>query len=185
MTTMKALLAALLLAAPACAAEKYSINDSGDFAPTGQRVEFYDRYGWRSYSVDFDFGLDEGRTLSRDSKLKLKIQRRNGKSWTFSCKAKGRDAMTANINFLYGKGISVAAECRIPEKEFGRAVDLDPRDVGFPTLIFQAIVSEGQVQPGSQRGIYFLPGGDISTSELAAYASNPEDGLAVVFRSSR
>jgi hypothetical protein len=185
--TMNALsLAAALLLAPglAAAGEKYAIKDAGDFVPAGQRVEFADRYGWVGYSVDFEFGLEEGsRALTRGSRLRVTIERRDGSTWTHTCKAKGRDAMSANVNFLFGKGISVVADCRIPEKAFAKAVDLDPEDVGFPNLVFQVLIQDGQVRPGSQRGVYFVPGGQIESSDLNAYAVNGIDGLAVVFRS--
>ena len=182
---MKLTLLAVLLAVPGfCAAEKYSLKDSGDFAPVGQRVEFADRYGWRGYRVEFDFGLlDGGRALTRDSKLTVRIARRDGSEWSYTCKAKGRDPMTANINFVYGKGISVVAECHIPEKEFAKSVDLHPDDVGRPNLVFQALIQDGQITPGAQRGVYFLQAGQIESSDLNAYALNGQDGLAVVFRS--
>jgi hypothetical protein len=175
----------LLLAGVAAHAERYSLRDGGDFAPAGFRVEFADRYGWRSYEADFDFGLEQGgRSLSRDSKLKVKIAKRDGSTWTYTCKAKGKDALFANINYLFGRGISVVAECHIPEKEFAKAVDLDPQDVGVPNLVFQAMIQDGEVRAGAQRGVYFLPGGQIDASELAAYASagNDPSSLAVVFR---
>jgi hypothetical protein len=111
------------------------------------------------------------------------ITRRDGGDWTYKCKAKGRDAMTANINFVAGRGLSVVAECRIPERDFAKAVDLHPEDVGRPVLVFQALVQEGQVIAGSQKGVYFLPGGQIESSDLNAYAGTSQDGLAVVFRS--
>lgn len=182
---MKLTLLAVLLLLPGLArAEQYSVKDQGDFEPNGTRVEFADRYGWVGYKVDFDFGLDDGgKTLSRRSKLKVTIERRDGSSWTYTCKAKGKDAMTANVNFLYGKGISVVADCKIPEKQFAKAVDLDAEDVGFPNLVFQAIIQDGQVRPGAQRGVYFMPGGQIESTDLNAYASSGSDGLAVVFRS--
>lgn len=177
-------LAALLALPGLCSAEKYSVKDAGDFAPLGQRVEFSDRYGWVGYKVDFDFGLEDGgRALSRNSKLTVHIAKRDGTTWTYTCRAKGRDAMSANINHLYGKGISVLADCRIPEKQFAKAVGLDSRDVGFPNLMFQAVIQDGQARPGAQRGVSFMPGGEIESSELNTYASNNEDGLAVVFRS--
>lgn len=180
------LIAALLLLPALCSAEKYSVRDEGDFAPAGHRVEFADRYGWRSYKVDFDFGLDEtNRLLTKDSRLTVKIEKRDGKTWTYSCKARGGNAMTANINFLFGQGISVVAECRIPEKEFAKAVELDAQDVGLPNLVFQAMIQDGAVRPGAQRGLYFMAGGQIESSELNAYASADADpsNLAVVFRS--
>jgi hypothetical protein len=181
------IIAAVLLLAPAlCRAEKYSLRDEGDFAPAGHRVEFADRYGWRGYHVDFDFGLDEaGRVLSKDSRLTVKIVKRDGRTWTYTCKAKGSNPMFANINFLYSAGISVVAECRIPEKEFAKSVDLDPQDVGLPNLVFQAMIQDGKVRPGAQRGLYFVAGGQIESSDLNAYAAADSDpsNLSVVFRS--
>jgi hypothetical protein len=184
---MKRYLIAALVLLPALAhAEKYTVRDEGDFAPAGHRVEFADRYGWRSYHVDFDFGLDDkSRMLTKDSRLTVKIVKRDGKEWTYTCKAKGQVPMTANVNFMYSQGISVVAECRIPEKEFAKAVDLDPQDVGLPNLVFQANIQDGEVRPGAQRGLYFMAGGQIESSELNAYASadNDPSNLAVVFRS--
>lgn len=181
----KLTLLAVLLALPGLgSAAQYRLKDAGDFAPAGQRVEFADRYGWVGYSVDFEFGLEDGgRALTRGSKLKIQIERRSGGTWTYVCKAKGKDAMTANINFLYGKGISVVADCRIPERQFAKLVDLDWQDVGFPNLVFQVLIQGGQVRPGSQRGVYFVSGAQIESSDLNGYATSGADGLAVVFRS--
>jgi hypothetical protein len=179
-------LAVLLLLPGVSFAEKYSLKDQGDFMPSGQRVEFADRYGWQTYQVDFNFGLDQGgRYLSTNSKLKVRITKRDGKTWSYTCKAKGGQPLMANINYLFGKGISIVAECRIPEKNFAKAVDMDAQDVGLPTLVFQVVIQDGEVKPGAQRGLYFVPGGQIESSELNAYAANNEDptALAVVFRS--
>ncbi len=184
---MKLTMLAMLLLMPATSfAEKYSVKDEGDFMPAGQRIEFADRYGWRNYHVDFDFALDaSGRALSKNSKLTVHIVKRDGKTWNYTCKAKGGSPLIANINYLFGKGISVVSECRIPEKEFAKAVDLDAQDVGIPNLVFQVVIQDGEVKPGAQRGLYFIPGGQIESSELNAYAMNNEDptSLAVVFRS--
>jgi hypothetical protein len=182
---MRAAILAALLAVPGyCGAASYTLKDKGDFEPTGRRVEFADRYGWQSYEARFDFELDEGgRSLTRGSKLTIRIKRRDGGDWSYKCKAKGSDAMTANVNFVPGRGLSIVAECRIPERDFAKAVDLHADDVGRPVLVFQAIVQDGQVKAGSQRGVYFLPGGQIESSDLNAYASSSLDGLAVVFRS--
>lgn len=185
----KTILLGVLLVLPGlAAAEKYSIRDEGDFEPIGHRVEFADRYGWRSYQVDFDFSLDaSGRTLAKDSKLTIRIARRDGRLWSYTCKQKkGKDAIFANVNMVYGKGISVVAECRIPEKEFAKAVNLHADDVGLPNLVFQAMIQNGEVRPGAQRGLYFMPGGQIESSELNAYASLADDptNLAVIFRTS-
>ena len=63
-------------------AEKYKLKDAGDFQPTGHRIEFADRYGWRTYAVDFRFGLDQGgRALTENSRITLKITKRDGKTW--------------------------------------------------------------------------------------------------------
>jgi len=180
------LLAVLLLLPASCFAEKYSLKDEGDFMPSGQRVEFADRYGWQTYQVDFKFGLDQGgHYLTTDSKLKVRITKRDGKTWSYTCKAKGSQPLVANINHLFGKGISIVAECRIPEKNFAKAVDMDAQDVGLPNLVFQVVIQDGQVTPGAQRGLYFVAGGQMESSELNAYAANNEDPttLAVVFRS--
>src|SRR5436309_646074 len=100
-STLLGALAALLLLPGLVRAEQYRVKDKGDFAPAGTRVEFADRYGWTTYSVDFAFGLDDnGKTLSKSSKLKLTIDRRDGSRWTYTCKAKGGNAMTANVQFM-------------------------------------------------------------------------------------
>ncbi len=170
----------------AAGATQFSIEDSGDFLPTGQRVEFADRYGWKQYHIRFDFGLEAGgRSLTKDSKLTVRIERREGKDWVYSCRARGRDGLWANINFLHGKGISVVAECRIDSDDFAKAVDLEAEDVGIPNLVFHAIVQSGQARPGAQRGLYIIPSGQFETSSLNAYASMADDpsSPSVVFRS--
>jgi len=184
---MKRLFFALLLFAPVMArAQRYSLRDEGEFQTLGHRVEFCDRFGWRSYQVDFDFGLDQqNRTLTKDSRLTLRIVKRDGRRWDYTCKARGRRPLNANINFLYGRGISVVVDCRIDEKSFARAVELDPEDVGVPSLVFHAVIQDGKVTPGAQRGIYFQPAVQIAASELSPYAAANEDpaSLAVVFQS--
>lgn len=182
----KALLAVLMLLPGVLRAERFTVKDAGDFAPSGRPVEFADRYGWRSYQAVFEFSLDEGgHRLSRDSKLTVRIVKRDGKAWSYACRAKDRLPLTANVNFLIGKGINVVAECRIPENEFAKAVGLDKEDVGLPNLVFQALIEEGKARPGTQRGMYFLPGGQLGASEMNAYAAAGGDpsSLAVVFRS--
>ena len=155
----------LLFFVPRLYAASYSIIDKGDFAPTGQRVEFADLYHWKNYEVQFDFGLDlNQRVLSGDSKLKLRIVKIDGKTWTYTCKAKGKQPLVANTNFIIGKGVSVVAQCRIPENEFAKAVDLHADDVGLPTFVFQVMVEDGQAVSGAQRGFYFNPGGQIESS---------------------
>ncbi len=184
----KAIISILVLSfcAPlARAGEKFSLKDEGDFFPVGHRVEFADRYGWRNYSVEFDFSLDGARRLSKDSKLTIEVFKRDGDTWKYTCRARGRDRIIANINYLHGKGISVVAECRIDEEDFAQAVGLHKDDVGSPQLVFQALIKNGRVHAGAQRGLYFILSGDFSSSELNAYASVDHDpsNLAVPFRS--
>lgn len=179
------LLVSAFLSPAGASAEKYSYKEEGDFAPAGHRVEFYDRYGWRSYEVKFTFGFDaSARQLTRESKLELKVKRRKGGSWSHACRNKGRESIYANVNYLFGKGISIVAECRIPPEDFAEAVGLGEEDVGQPHLVFHVLIEEGKVRPGAQRGVYFAPGGQIESSELAAYAAEHDDptSLAVVFR---
>lgn len=185
---MKRLLISLLLLCPAgTAAETFSIHDEGEFLPMGQRVEFYDRFGWRGYEVDFRFGLDErSRELDAKSRLTLRIAKRDGRTWTYTCKSSSRRrALSANVNFVYGKGISVVADCRIDRKAFAKSVGLHPDDVGVPSLVFHALVQDGKVTPGAERGIYFTPAVEIAASELSPYAAGGDDptSLAVVFQS--
>lgn len=181
-----ALLALLILSPLAAGASDYSLKDEGDFVPAGRRVEFYDQYGWQNYKVSFDFGLDAGgKALSKESKLDLRITMRGGKVWNYSCRGRGRNALAANVNFLSGKGISIVAECKIDGEAFADAVGLHKDDVGMPNFVFQAVIQNGEVHPGAQRGLYFAPGGQIDSSELNAYAARDEDpsNLAVLFRS--
>jgi hypothetical protein len=125
--------------------------------------------------------------LSRDSKLKLRILKRDGSHWNYTCRGRGRSALNANINLLYGKGISVVVDCRVDEKAFSRAVDLDPEDVGMPNMVFHALIQDGKVSPGAQRGIFFQPADQSEASELKSYVNAGDDpnGLAVVFRSGK
>ncbi len=183
--TIISLLALAFCAQFAHAGAEYSIEDKGDFFPVGHRVEFADRYGWRSYSVKFDFSLDGRRRLSKDSKLTIEVKKRDGDTWEYTCRARGRDGIIANINYLHGKGISVVAECRIDREDFADAVGLHKDDVGTPNLVFHALVKNGKVRIGAQRGLYFIPSGDFSSSELRTYASADHDpsNLAVPFRS--
>ena len=128
---MKRLVLAVLFLVPGMArAERYFLHDAGEFQPFGYGVEFYDRFGWRSYQVDFDFDLDIANlTLGRDSRLKLRIDKRGGGHWDYSCKTGGRRSLNANVNALYGQGISVVADCRIDNRSFAKAVAQlsDPR----------------------------------------------------------
>lgn len=184
---MKIAILSLMLAAPAAQAAQYNIEDSGDFAPAGHRVEFADRFGWESYSVRFDFGLDEGRTLSKKSSLSIKVNKRGGGSWTYQCAGKGESRLAANINYIHAKGISVVAECRIATAEFAEAVGLHPDDVGVPNLVFHAVIQDGEVRSGPQKGLYFLPSGVVESSVLNPYATPEDDpsNLAVLFRSQK
>jgi hypothetical protein len=187
MKLLKRLIACFLLAMPVLAhADKFSLHDEGDFQPVGQRVEFYDRFGWAGYSVDFDFDFDEdSRALTKGSKLKLRIFKRQGRDWDYTCKSSGKRALAANVNFLLGKGISIVAECRIEAKAFGKLLGLYAEDVGSPGLIFHALIQEGKVVPGAQRGIYLAPAAEIAATELAPYVPTGDDptALAVVFQS--
>lgn len=183
--TTIALMLSLFFAPLLHARPAFSIRDTGDFFPVGHRVEFADRYGWRSYTVDFDFGLDGRRKLSKDSKLTLTVLKRDGDTWEYTCRVKRRGGIYANINYLHGKGISIVAQCRIDEEEFADAVGMHKDDVGIPNLVFHVLVKNGKVSAGAQRGLYFIPNGDFGTSELNTYASVDHDpsNLSVPFRS--
>ncbi|MBI5630921.1 MAG: hypothetical protein HY921_08560 [Elusimicrobia bacterium] len=173
------------LTAPLAAEPIYRLRDQGKFMPRGQPIEFADRFGWKHYEADLSFGLVlEERALSRDSRLSLKVIRKDSKAWSFTCKARN-GALQANINLLIGKGISVVMECPIPPKEFSKAVNMDPQDVGEPRLVFQAMVRDGQVGLGPQRGIALPAVGQAEATELGPYLASPEDsgGLSVIFRS--
>jgi opacity protein-like surface antigen len=183
---LKALILTLIFAAPA-AAEKHQVKDEGGFAATGRFVEFQSRYSWQKWKIDFDFNIDPTkRKLSRKSKLKLKITRRNGRTWSYTCKAKREGEMWANINRLYGKGTSAVVQCRIPPKKFAKAVGLDRDLVGEPTLVFQVMINNGKARAGVQKGLYFLVGGQIEASPMNQYASQSGDpsNLGVLFASS-
>ena len=184
---MKILVLAILCLAPAVArAEKYSLHDAGEFQPLGYGIEFYDRFGWRGYEVDFDFDLDLANlTLGRHSRLKLRIAKRGGGHWDYSCKTGGRRPLAANVNALYGQGISVVVDCGIESRAFAKALALDPKEVGAPRLVFQALVNNGRVLPGAQRGIFLNADGPGTAPELKPYVLGKEDpaGLAVVFQS--
>jgi len=179
-----ALLAVVAFAGGASAEDRYSVTDHGGFGSTGRIVEFASRYSWDSYRVQFDFGLDlEAERLTEGSKLRLKIIRRDGSDWDYTCKA-SRD-MKANINKLYSKGISVLAECRIDSGKFARAVGIDEDLVGEPTFVFHVMVDEGRAAAGVQKGLYFTESNDIRVGEMAAYAVAQRDpsNLSVLFSS--
>ncbi len=175
----------LLLPGPLFAAP-YTLEDSGDFQPAGHRVEFADRYGWRGYKMKLEFGVEAGgRQLTKDSKLSIRILRRSGADWEYTCRARGKNALVPNINLLYGKGMSVVVECEVDQEDFADAVNLSKEDVGSPRLVFHAMILNGEVRLGAQRGLYILPSGQFEASELNAYASVNDDpsNLSVVFRS--
>lgn len=186
---MKRFVAAALLAvlaSGASAADRYEVKDRGGFGSTGRLVEMASRFGWDSYEADFEFGLENAqRTISRDSTLKLTIHRRDGSRWSTKCKAKHSDRMWANVNRLYMKGVSVLAECRIPPGEFSRLVKLDEGLVGEPTLVFQAMVKDGEAEAGIQKGLYFLNAAEIEAGELSSFSTREGDpsALSVVFNS--
>lgn len=187
---MKRLIAAVALAVlasgAASAGDRYEVKDRGGFGSTGRLVEMASRFGWDSYQVDFDFALDQGqRSISKNSVLKLTINRRDGSRWSTKCKAKNADRMWVNVNRLYNKGVSVLAECRIPAGEFARLVKLDEGLVGDPTLVFQAMVKEGSAEAGIQKGLYFLNAAEIEAGELSSFSTREGDpsALSVVFNS--
>jgi hypothetical protein len=180
---MKRLILAVLLSLPAAArAHEYTLRDAGEFLPQGQPVEFYDRFGWRSYEVDFEFDLDRG-SLGKSSRLSVRIVKKDGSSWDYSCKASR--TLSANVNTLFDGRVSVVADCRIDVKSFAKAVDLHPDDVGAPDLVFQAMVQDGKASPGAQRGIVLPPAQQSAATELSPYLASADDagGLAVVFQS--
>ncbi len=184
--TLMALLATLLFSAPASAAQNYRIQEKGGFAPTGRFIEFPSRYGWKSYEVDFKFGVDmERRQLTRRSTLKLKITRKDGTTWKYKCRAKDGQEMWANINRRYSKGLSILTECRIDPRKFAKSVGLDYDLVGEPTLVFQVTIRGKDAKAGIHKGLYFLAGGQIEASPMNQYATKTGDpsNLGVLFSS--
>lgn len=153
----------------------FTVAEAGDFDSTGRHVEFADRFGWRSYSLRFDFDLIEGRV--EKGRLLLEVVKRDGSVWKHACKA-----AWARASVVPGLGTSVAADCRIEPKKFAKAVGLDARDVGLPALFTQAMIVDGKARPGAQRGLYFLPDGGISDASLSSYTGGAQ-APAVVFRS--
>ncbi|MDD5628531.1 MAG: hypothetical protein PHU21_05675 [Elusimicrobia bacterium] len=169
------------LAAPA-PAHDFELRDTGEFMPLGQHVEFYDRFGWRSYQADFEFDL-EGLGLARSSRLSVRIVKKDGSRWDYSCKASR--GLSASVSKLFDGRLSVVAECRIEPKRFAKAVDLHPEDIGTPALVFQAFVEDGKAVPGAQRGIILPRAAQSSATELTPYLASSDDAnsLAVVFQS--
>ncbi|MFH1723860.1 MAG: hypothetical protein ABII00_04470 [Elusimicrobiota bacterium] len=181
-----AFVAILALAASASAAEKYSVRDTGGFASTGRHVEFVKRYGWRSYEVEYDFGIDlSSKRLTRDSKLRVKITKTDGDTWSYRCRAKEARRMWANINMLYGKGISVMTECRVEPKKFAKAVGLDADLVGEPTIVFHVMIKDGEARAALHKGFYFVAGGEIEAGAMNQYVSRENDpsNMGVLFAS--
>jgi hypothetical protein len=179
-------LAFLLCVAGSAEAERYQVKDEGGFGFTGRRIEFANRYGWKAYKVDYKLDVDvAARRLNRRSQMKVTIVRKDGSEWTYKCKAKNDARMWANINKLYGKGISVLTECRIPPKKFAKAVDLDADLVGDPTLVFHVMIKGGEARPGIQKGFYFEESGQIEASTMRQYVTRYGDPseLGVLFAS--
>ena len=125
------------------------------------------------------------RELTRKSSLTLTIKRRDGSEWSYRCRANRSQDMWANINRLYGKGISVLTECRINPKKFGKSVGLDADLVGEPTFVFHVMIKNGKARPGIQKGFYFLEGGQIEASSMSQYSTKYDDpsNLGVLFAS--
>jgi len=179
---MKSFLLAALLGLPASAgAGEYELRDSGEFLPLGQHIEFFDRFGWRSYEVDFGFDL-EGGSLSGGSRLSVRILKKDGSRWSYSCKASR--GLTANINTLFDGRVSVVAGCRIDPRSFAKAVGLHAEDIGIPSLVFQAVVANGKAFPGAQRGIVLPQAAQSWATELSPYLASADDAnsLAVMFQ---
>ncbi len=178
---LQALISILLLAAPAPAAERVTVRDSGGFDPAGRTVEFPDRFGWKSYEAEFSFALDEDHGLASGSRLDIVIHRRGGGKWKYSCRS-GSEELTARVVPLGGR-TSVIAECRVKPRAFAKAVDLDADDVGAPTFVFEVVLEGGTARAGGQRGLRFRPGAPVASIDLSPYAATPDAaGLAVVFR---
>jgi len=179
-----ALAAVFLLAGSASATEKYKVVDEGGFGRTGRLVEFSSRYGWDSYKVEYDIRVDKAANrLARGSNLKLTVKRNDGSTWSYKCKAKDTDSMWANVNRVYGNGLSIMTECRINPKKFAKAVDLVPDLVGDPTLVFHVMIQDGKARPGVHKGLYFLGNDEIAAGGMHNYASERADpsNLGVLF----
>lgn len=177
----------LTLCGPAVAGESFRVKDEGAFAQTGRHVEFADRYGWRSYEIDYRFGLDRAtRRITDDSNLTLTIRKTDGSKWSYRCRPQEESrVMWANVNLLIGRGISVLTECRIAPRKFAKAVGLDDDLVGDPTLVFHVMIEDGKPRPGLQKGFYFLAAGQIEASPFNQYATQEDDpsNLGVLFAS--
>lgn len=181
-----AALAFLVCAAGTVQAERYRLEDEGGFGYTGRRIEFANRYGWKSYKVDYKLDVDvAARRLNSRSRMKVTITRTDGSDWSYTCKAKHDAKMWANVNKLYGKGVSILTECRIPPGKFAKAVGLDADLVGDPTLVFHVMVKGGEARSGVQKGFYFAEAGQIEASTMRQYATRHGDPseLGVLFAS--
>ncbi|MDP3541649.1 MAG: hypothetical protein Q8T11_04190 [Elusimicrobiota bacterium] len=171
----------LLMSAPVLAGERVRVSDAGGFDPSGRTIEFPDRFGWTGYEAVFDFALDGDGRLSRSSRLSIAIVRRGGKRWKYSCRASADD-LAARVVPL-GPRTSVIAECRVKPKDFAKAVDLHPDDVGAPLFVFEAVLEGGRARAGGQRGLRFRPDAPVASLDLSPFAASPDAaGLAVVFR---
>jgi hypothetical protein len=168
------------------AGERYSVQDEGGFSSTGRLVEVPDRYHWQSYEIKFDFSLDmESRSLTKDSTLSLKLLMKDDRVWSYRCRASDRRKMWANINQIFGKGISVLAECAVSPESFAKSMGLNPELVGQPVVVFHATIQRGVAKSGSQKGIYFVSSAKLHKGPLSPYASRNADPseLGVLFTS--
>ena len=178
---IRGLIFVALLASPAFAGERMTVRDAGGFDPAGRTVEFPDRFGWRGYEAEFSFSFANDGRLSDASRLSLVIHRRGGGKWKYACRASS-DELTTRVVPLGGR-VSVIAECRVKPKAFAKAVDLDAEDVGAPVFVFEAVIENGQVRAGGQRGLRFRPDAPVASLDLSPYAASPDAaGLAVIFR---
>jgi len=181
-----AVCACIALAGSAAAAERFSVTDKGGFGNTGRLVEFANRYAWQSYEIKYEFGLDmESRSLTRKSQLNLTVHRTDGSKWEYRCRASEAGAMWANVNMIYGKGVSVLTECRISPKKFAKAVTLNEELVGEPTLVFHVMIKDGQATAGLHKGFYFTGDSEIAAGGMNQYATEGADpsNLGVLFAS--
>ncbi|MBI5244966.1 MAG: hypothetical protein HY922_14970 [Elusimicrobia bacterium] len=178
-----ALLVSLCLT-PAAKAERFSVTDKGGFGTTGRLVEFSSRFGWLSYEIKYDLSVDlNKRRLGENSKLEIAIHKNDGSRWRYRCRASSDDhRMWANINQIYGKGVQVMTECRLDPRQFSRSVDLNPEEVGEPTLVFAVRIMDGKAEAGVHKGLYFL-GEAAEGGSMSPYMSPEPDpsNLGVIF----
>jgi hypothetical protein len=190
MAHMRAIsLAGMLLASISLAAraERFSIIDKGGFGNTGRFIELPDRYGWDSYEIKYDLSVDLGsRRLDDDAKLEITIKKKDGDLWRYRCRpSASRRLMWANVNTLMGAGVSVLTECRVDPRRFSYAVDLDPDQVGFPTIVFHARIVNGRAEAGIHKGLYFVKGEGMEAGPMLPYSISDPDptDLGVLFKS--